>query len=93
MAKLWLIRARRRFSINGLFVRFPVEFVLVSTAGDVAVDDGDEGVTGFAELAVLFVDEFEFCSFRRVLVFFSQNFSLRRKKNDEKRKKFGMNWA
>lgn len=22
MARLWLIRARRRFSINGLFVRF-----------------------------------------------------------------------
>lgn len=63
MAKLWLIRARRRFSINGLFVRFVVELVLVSNvfpAGDVAVDDdGDDGVTEFA-VFVLFVVEFEF---------------------------------
>lgn len=51
MAKLWLIRARRRFSINGLFVRFVVELVLVSVfpAGDVADDDGDDGGTVFTE--------------------------------------------
>lgn len=64
MAKLWLIRARRRFSINGLFVRLVVEFVVlvskVFPAGDVAVDDGDDGaVAEFTEL-VLFVVEFEF---------------------------------
>lgn len=61
MAKLWLIRARRRFSINGLFVRFVVEFVLVSVfpAGEVAVDDGDEGGTVLTEFE-LFVAEFEF---------------------------------
>lgn len=65
MAKLWLIRARRRFSINGLFVRLVVEFVVlvsrVFPAGDVAVDeDGDGGaVAEFAEF-VLFVVEFEF---------------------------------
>lgn len=61
-AKLWLIRARRRFSINGLFVRFVVEVVLVSKvfpAGDVADDDGDGGVAEFA-VFVLFVVEFEF---------------------------------
>lgn len=63
MAKLWLMRARRRFSINGLFVRFVVEFVLVSTvfpAGEVADDDGDDGVTVFAEFELLFAVEFEF---------------------------------
>lgn len=63
MAKLWLIRARRLFSINGLFVRFVVEFVVVSKvfpAGEVAVDDGDEGVTVFVEFELLFAVEFEF---------------------------------
>lgn len=67
MAKLWLIRARRRFSINGLFVRLVVEFVVlvskVFPAGDVAVDDDGDGgaVAEFAEF-VLFVVEFEFWS-------------------------------
>lgn len=67
MAKLWLIRARRRFSINGLFVRLVVEFVVlvskVFPAGDVAVDDDGDGgaVFEFAEF-VLFVVEFEFWS-------------------------------
>lgn len=64
MAKLWLIRARRRFSINGLFVRFVVEFVLVSKvfpAGDAADDDGDGGDTVFTELELfVLLVEFEF---------------------------------
>lgn len=57
------MRARLRFSINGLFVRFTVGFVLDSGVlrGDVAFvdDDGDAGVAEF--VVVVFVgDEFEF---------------------------------
>lgn len=62
-AKLWLIRARRLFSINGLFVRFTVDVVFVllvswaATGDGEAVDvDGDIGPKFTDELVLLAVD-------------------------------------
>lgn len=88
MAKLWFILARRRFSINGLFVRFAAGVLLVlldescvfdDAAGEsVAVDDGDKGA--WAMLIELDVFEFgalEFVSkwiwFHRISVFVYNN--------------------
>lgn len=69
MAKLWLIRALLRFSINGLFVRFVVELlfdescVFDDAAGEsVVVDDGDKGAAPIFTEFALFVEELELVS-------------------------------
>lgn len=55
-------------------MRFVVEFVLVSVfpAGEVAVDDGDEGGTVLTEFE-LFVAEFEFWSANLIACKFKEN--------------------
>lgn len=63
IAKLWLIRARRLFSINGLFVRLTVVVVFVVVAvswaatgdGDAVDDDGEMGPEFTVEFALLTV--------------------------------------